>query len=113
MRFSSNGYCRSSLRAHDYDSIAVQTIFNPFMGSQLYQQNIQKLDAAVDTLLADTGFDQIELVGHSFGTGVSTDYVSDPTRASKVAQGSQVSRAFQRYQEYDSEDTHSIFAREP
>lgn len=86
MRFSSNGYCRSSLRVHDYDSTGVQSMFN-FGGDaqQLYDDNIELIDDAVDRLLDDTGFDQIDLVGHSFGTGVSADYLSEPGRAAKIA----------------------------
>jgi pimeloyl-ACP methyl ester carboxylesterase len=43
------------------------------------------LDKFIDAVRARTGFDKIDLIGHSRGTRVSKDYLSDPKRAAKVA----------------------------
>ncbi|MEP6300003.1 MAG: alpha/beta fold hydrolase, partial [Ilumatobacter sp.] len=43
------------------------------------------VDGLIDQVLADTGAEQIYLVGHSRGTIVSTRYLEDPVRAAKVA----------------------------
>jgi len=43
------------------------------------------LDALIDAVRARTGFDKINLVGHSRGTSESGAYLSDPARAAKIA----------------------------
>lgn len=83
-RFSSNGYCRAAIRNFDYDS------FPFFQGTAADAAAAQSktdadLDAAVDALRKDSGFDQIDLVGHSLGTIISTAYLSKPEHASKIA----------------------------
>lgn len=45
----------------------------------------EDLDAFVDALRARTGFDKVNLVGHSRGTAESAAYLSDPERAAKIA----------------------------
>jgi hypothetical protein len=67
----SNGYCQKRFVAVEYDSLG---------GSPLNQ-----LIALVDKVLADTGFEQVDLAGHSQGTGHACAYLADPTRAAKVA----------------------------
>jgi len=70
--FESNGYPASWLYTYDYDSTG------PTGGSE-------PLDKFIDAVRAQTGFDKIDLIGHSRGTSVSKDYLSDPKRAAKVA----------------------------
>jgi pimeloyl-ACP methyl ester carboxylesterase len=70
--FASNGYPSSWINVYDYNSTG------PTGGAE-------PLDKFIDAVRARTGFDKIDLVGHSRGTGVSKDYLSDPKRAAKVA----------------------------
>lgn len=81
-RFRSNGYCSSAIRAFDYDAT-----FLAFGGATQADTDATqaKLDAAVEAFIADSGFDQIDLVGHSFGTVTSHTYLSDPAHAAKIA----------------------------
>lgn len=86
-RFTSNGYCRSSIRAFDYDAVSLA---GPLLGlpappAGALDDALNRLDTAVDALRADTGFDKVDLVGHSFGTYMSDQYMSDPARAAKIA----------------------------
>ena len=43
------------------------------------------LDALIADVLADTGEDQVDLMGHSLGTTVSQTYLATPARAANVA----------------------------
>src|SRR3984957_13534680 len=70
--FESNGYPSTWISVYDYNSTG------PTGGAE-------PLDKFIDAVRARTGFDKIDLVGHSRGTGVSKDYLSDPKRAAKVA----------------------------
>jgi pimeloyl-ACP methyl ester carboxylesterase len=77
LRFTSNGYPAELIDVFEHDSLA-------YPGSQA--QVWQGLDARIEALLASSGADQINLVGHSQGTGVSQGYLnSDPARAARVA----------------------------
>jgi pimeloyl-ACP methyl ester carboxylesterase len=67
----SNGYCQERFVAVEYNSLG---------GAPDAQ-----LAALVDQVLADTGFDQVDLAGHSQGTGHACNYLSDPARRAKVA----------------------------
>ncbi len=71
-RFSSNGYCNENLYAFDWNSIA--------FGSDATGE----LDAFIDKVLQETGFQKVDLAGHSAGSGTGYDYLSDPVRAAKV-----------------------------
>ncbi len=71
MLFGSNGYCQERFVAVEYNSLGGDPI--------------AQLDELIDQVLADTGFDQVELAGHSQGTGHCGTYMSDPARAAKVA----------------------------
>ncbi|RGP55883.1 alpha/beta fold hydrolase [Pseudomonas abyssi] len=73
-RFIANGYPRSHLATYEYDT-------NP----PDFTRTTQELDAAIDSLRASTGFDQVNLMGHSMGTEVSRIYLADPARAAKIA----------------------------
>jgi len=70
--FASNGYPAGWIVAYDYNSVG------PSGGPEL-------LDRFIDTVLARTGAQKIDLVGHSRGTAESRTYLSDPARAAKVA----------------------------
>lgn len=71
-RFVQNGYCAGHLRVLDWNSLGGGSAVN-------------QLDEYIDGILAGTGATQVELVGHSAGGGLGYDYLSDPTRAAKVA----------------------------
>jgi hypothetical protein len=70
--FASNGYPPTWINNYDYNSTG------PDGGSE-------PLDRYIDAVRARTGFDKVDLVGHSRGTAVSQAYLSDPKRAAKVA----------------------------
>ena len=97
-RFESNGYCPSSIRAYDYN--ATYLAFGDLQLSPVVpapqseiDANQVKLDAAVDAFRHDTGFDKIDLVGHSFGTATSATYLSVPEHAAKIAHYAQAAGA--------------------
>jgi len=75
-RFASNGYPEDIVDAHDYDStFATESVATVFA----------RLDQRITRLLADTGADKVDLVGHSLGTFLSQSYLANPTRAARVA----------------------------
>ncbi len=74
-RFVSNGYPADRIRTFEYDSS------NPLAATAF----LDALDAFIDQLRAEYGVDRIDLVGHSLGTTVSTNYLSSPARAAKIA----------------------------
>jgi pimeloyl-ACP methyl ester carboxylesterase len=74
-RFMSNGYPRSYLAAYEHDTLGTDPA-----------EQIDPLDEIIDAVLLETGADQVELMGHSRGAGVSFHYLeSSPERAAKVA----------------------------
>lgn len=76
-RFESNGYPRGWVTGIDYDST-----FGVAPMSAVWDQ----IDAAIADLQAATGAEQVDLVGHSLGTGVSQGYLnSSPERSADVA----------------------------
>ena len=77
LRFASNGWLASYLFAFEYD-----TGMPDVEGSAA---RMARLDAFVDSVLAQTGADQVYLMGHSRGTSESFAYLADPSRAAKVA----------------------------
>jgi hypothetical protein len=75
LRFASNGYPIEWLRSVDYDSPNVESAGVP-----------ETLDALIAELQAETGQEQVDLMGHSLGTFVSGSYLaSSPQRAANVA----------------------------
>jgi pimeloyl-ACP methyl ester carboxylesterase len=74
-RFVSNGYPADRIRAFEYDSS------NP----QAATAFLDALDAFIDQVRAEFGVERLYLVGHSLGTTVSTNYLSVPARAAKIA----------------------------
>ena len=71
-RFTQNGYCGTSTYVFDWNSLGG--------GS-----SVNALNDFIDDVLMTTGATQVELVGHSAGGGLGYDYLSDATRAQKVA----------------------------
>ena len=76
MRFNSNGWPVDLLFAFEYDST---------FGTQSFPAVVARLNAFVDSVLAQTGAAQVYLMGHSLGTFVSQVYLSVPPYAAKVA----------------------------
>ena len=77
LRLTSNGYPAERIAVHEYDStFGLNTMADVWAG----------LDTLVADLLADTGADKVDLLGHSLGTAVSQGYLnSSPERAARVA----------------------------
>jgi len=76
MRFASNGWPVDLMFAFEYDST---------FATQNMSMVIARLDAFVDSVLAQTGADKVYLMGHSLGTMVSHTYLATPSHAAKVA----------------------------
>lgn len=76
-RLTSNGYPDELIAVHEYDSTFANNT----------QEEVQAgLDRLIDRLRDETGADQVDLLGHSLGTGISQSYLrSSPERAAKVA----------------------------
>ena len=85
MHFMNNGYPPSWVVPFDYDtSIRGQRRTAGDTGP--YKRGTtDDLDAFIDAVRKRTGFEKVDLVGHSRGTSESAAYLSDPVRASKVA----------------------------
>lgn len=77
MRFASNGWPVDHLFAFEWTA----AILSP----ETTAQRTARLDAFVDSVLAQTGADKVYLMGHSAGTSVSFGYLADPAHAAKVA----------------------------
>lgn len=73
MRFAANGYCLDRVYAFDWNSVGG-------IGGEL-----ERFEAYVDRVLAETGAQQVNLVGHSMGTGLSETFLGKPENAVKVA----------------------------
>jgi len=70
----SNGFCQDRIVAVEYNSLGDAPGANG------------QLDAAIDQVLAATGFSQVDLAGHSQGTRHCAEYLNaDPAQAAKVA----------------------------
>lgn len=77
MRLTSNGYPADRIAVHEYDST---------FGRNTMAQVWAGLDTLIADLLAETGADQVDLLGHSLGTAVSHGYLnSAPERAATIA----------------------------
>jgi pimeloyl-ACP methyl ester carboxylesterase len=74
MRFVANGYPQERIIAYDHDGAGLDI--------PGYTAGV---DEIVDEALTEFDVEQVYLVGHSRGTAVSAAYLSDPTRAAKVA----------------------------
>jgi pimeloyl-ACP methyl ester carboxylesterase len=76
LRFASNGYSPEYITGFDYDSSMANNTVDEIMAA---------LDTHIDNLLAETGAKQVDLLGHSYGTMMSANYLNDPARSAKVA----------------------------
>ena len=76
--FGSNGYCQDRFVAIEYNSL-------PTVPDEEKPALDGRLDAFIDEVLARTGADQVELMGHSQGTKHAVTYLSVPEQAAKVA----------------------------
>lgn len=74
MRFTSNGYCPEYLRVFDWNTLFLDM-----------ERNAETLGEFVDQVLEETGSEQIDLVGHSMGGGLSQRYLADEKNAAKVS----------------------------
>lgn len=72
MRFTSNGYCPELLYVYDWNSLGGGSDNNA-------------LDVFIDQVLTETGAIQVDLAGHSAGSGYCYSYLSDAAHAAKVA----------------------------
>lgn len=72
LRFASNDYDLDLLYTYNWNSLGAG-------GS-----NTGQLDKFVDEVIAKTGFSQVELVGHSAGSGFVFEYCKSDVRAAKV-----------------------------
>ena len=75
MRFQSNNYCKDRLWVFDWNTL------NSFTGGN----SDALLDAFIDSVLAVTGANKVNLVGHSAGGGTGYSYLSNASYAAKVA----------------------------
>jgi pimeloyl-ACP methyl ester carboxylesterase len=77
MRFASNGYPADYIAVSEYDSTySLNSQEDVFAG----------IDRTIDEMLAKTGADKVDILGHSLGTVVLYSYLnSSPERAAKVA----------------------------
>jgi len=71
-RFTALGACPERLVAFDWNSL------------QQNQDHAAALSERIDELLAESGAEQIDLIGHSAGGGLGYGLLSDPVRALKV-----------------------------
>jgi pimeloyl-ACP methyl ester carboxylesterase len=77
MRLTSNSYSPDDIVAHEYDSL---------FGVETQSEVLARLDVLIDDMKAQTGADQVDLLGHSLGTGLMQAYLNgDPARAANVA----------------------------
>jgi pimeloyl-ACP methyl ester carboxylesterase len=76
MRFTSNGYPHRYITALEYDSSSIGAILPEVHA---------RLDALIAQLQAETGREQVDLLGHSLGTFVAQTYLASPARAANVA----------------------------
>jgi len=74
MRFVANGYPQERIIAYDHDGAGLDT--------EAYVAGVTEV---IDDALATFDVEQVYLVGHSRGTGVSSAYLTDPAQAAKVA----------------------------
>jgi pimeloyl-ACP methyl ester carboxylesterase len=74
MRFVANGYPSERLRAFDHDGAGLSIA-----------EYVAGADAMIDEARATFNKDKVYLIGHSRGTTVGTNYLTEPSRAAKVA----------------------------
>ncbi len=76
MRFTSNGYPQDYLHAFEYDSsFTIESVSDV----------VSRLGVFIDNVLAETGEDQVDLMGHSLGTFISQNFLAIPGNADAIA----------------------------
>jgi pimeloyl-ACP methyl ester carboxylesterase len=75
--FASNGYCADRIRAIEYNSVSLTET------GAAYAQAEAEIDKVIEQLKQETGFDKVDLAGHSQGSGHGSMYAS--THPDKVA----------------------------
>ena len=86
MHFTSNGYPPSWIVPFDYNTAVRSGMRRGERPEGPYKSGTtDDLDALIDAVRERTGFDKINLAGHSRGTSESAAYLSDPKRAAKIA----------------------------
>lgn len=83
-RFLANGYTLDHLSTFEYGTGDVMGVITD-LGAGEASVTLTRLDAAIDDLLAQTGANQINLIGHSLGTIVSQSYLGIPDYSAKIA----------------------------
>ena len=73
-RFLQNGYCPEKLVLLDWNGVGADV-----------NGGVRALSAQVDELISSSGFPQVDLVGHSLGGFLGTNYVNITGNAAKVA----------------------------
>jgi pimeloyl-ACP methyl ester carboxylesterase len=73
LRFASNDYPLDLLHTFEWNTLDPD-----------FDRHIANLDALIESILLETGSDQIDLVGHSLGAVLSFDYCSRTERAVKI-----------------------------
>ena len=73
MRFAANGACPDRIFGFDWNTLGD------------FAAEGERLAAYIDAVLLETGAEQVDLIGHSMGTGLSAAYLANPARAAKVA----------------------------
>ena len=73
IRFQADGYCPDRIWVFDWNTINR----NPAA--------LDSLDHYIDFILAETGFDQLDLAGHSAGGGLGYQFLAEADRAAKIA----------------------------
>ncbi len=76
-RFMANGYPPDHIAVFEYNS-------SENVDTQAPVRN-EQINAIIDTLLAVSGARKVNLLGHSMGTQVSFNFLSDPDNAARVA----------------------------
>jgi pimeloyl-ACP methyl ester carboxylesterase len=79
MRFTSNGYPANYIATYEYDSYGL------YLNASLISQVLAGLNNSIATLRTQTGFDQVNLIGHSMGTMVCQRYLNNSGDAAKIA----------------------------
>lgn len=79
LRFASNGYS-GAVRAFEYDTGSTLAVIGATLGTQN-----TPLTNFIDAILSEFDVDQVHLVGHSLGTSVSNQFLSNAGRAARVA----------------------------
>lgn len=86
MHFTSNGYPASWIVPFDYNTAERSGMRRGERPEGPFKSGTtDDLDKLIDEVRERTGFDKINLVGHSRGTFESAAYLSDPERAAKIA----------------------------